>query len=60
MMQGGVIMKKIDRKVTVGMSEELYEKLKKLAEEEFRTVPNCIRHILREHMEKKLKCLGDE
>ncbi len=54
------MMKKIDRKVTVGMSEELYEKLKKLAEEEFRTVPNCIRHILREHMEKKLKCLGDE
>ena len=53
-------MKRAEKRVTIGMSKELYEKLKKLAEEEFRTVPNCIRNILREHMEKKLECLGDE
>ena len=45
-------MKKLDKKVIVGMSQELYDRLKELAEEDFRSVPSCIRMILKEYVEK--------
>lgn len=45
-------MKKADKKVLVGMSQELYDTLKKLAEEDCRSVPSCIRLILRDYAEK--------
>lgn len=44
-------MKKIEKKVTVGMPRELYDALKKLAEEDFRSVPRYVRLVLREHIE---------
>lgn len=46
-------MKKNDKKVTVGMPQEWYDELKRLAKEDCRSVPSCIRLILREHVEKK-------
>lgn len=46
-------MKKVDKKVTVGMPQELYDALKKLAMEDCRSVPSYIRLVLREHLEKK-------
>lgn len=46
-------MKKIDKKVVVGMPQGLYDALKELAEEDCRPVSNLIRHILREYVEKK-------
>ena len=45
-------MRKIERKVTVGMPQELYDVLKKLAEEDFRSVPSYIRQVLWEHIGK--------
>ena len=45
-------MKKQDKKVTVGMPQELYDKLKRLAEEDARSVPSCIRLVLRDYVEK--------
>lgn len=44
-------MKKIEKKVTVGMPQELYDALKKLAEEDCRSVPSYVRLVLREHIE---------
>lgn len=46
-------MKKYEKAVTVGMSQELYDALKRLAEEDCRSVPSYIRIVLREHVEKK-------
>ena len=46
-------MKKADKKVTVGMSQDLYDTLKQLATEDSRSVPSYIRLLLREHTEKK-------
>lgn len=46
-------MKKIEKKVTVGMSQELYDALRKLAAADFRSVPSYVRMVLREHTEKK-------
>ncbi len=46
-------MKKIEKKITVGMSQELYDALKRLAVEDCRSVPSYIRFILRKHVEKK-------
>lgn len=46
-------MQKKDKKVTVGMPQELYDALKKLAVEDCRSVPSYIRLALREHLEKK-------
>lgn len=44
-------MKKGPRKiVSVRMPPDLYETLKRLAEEECRSIPGCIRVILREHL----------
>lgn len=48
-------MRKIDKKVIVGMSQELYDALKKLAEEDCRSVPSCIRMALKEYVEKNEK-----
>lgn len=46
-------MKKDDKKVTVGMPQELYDVLKKLAVEDCRSVPSYIRSLLWEHIGKK-------
>lgn len=46
-------MKKAEKNVTVGMSTELYNTLKQLAEKDCRSVPSYIRLVLREHVEKK-------
>ena len=46
-------MQKKDKKVTVGMPQELYDALKKLAVEDCRSVPSYIRLVLWEHTEKK-------
>ena len=46
-------MKKPEKKVTVGMSQELYDALKKRAEEDCRSVPNYIRLALQEHIGKQ-------
>ena len=51
-MHGGGIMKKADKKVTVGMPQELYDTLKQLAEEDSRSIPNFIRQILWAYVEK--------
>lgn len=45
-------MRKTEKKVAVGMPQELYDVLKKLAEEDCRSVPSYIRLVLREHIEK--------
>ncbi len=45
-------MRKNDKKVVVGMPQELYDKLKKLAVEDCRSVPSCIRLVLRDYVEK--------
>ena len=46
-------MKKLEKKVTVGIPQELYDVLKKRAEEDCRSVPNYIRMLLWEHIEKR-------
>lgn len=46
-------MQNKDKKVTVGMPQELYDALKQLAVEDCRSVPSYIRLVLREHLEKK-------
>ena len=47
-------MKKGPRKtVSVIMPLELYETLKKLAEEDVRSIPSYIRLVLMEHIEQK-------
>jgi len=43
------MMKKLDKKVTIKISQELYNILKKLATEDCRSVPSYIRFILQEH-----------
>lgn len=43
-------MKKIEKKITVGMLQELYDALKRLAVEDCRSVPSYIRLVLREHI----------
>ena len=45
-------MKKAEKKVTVGMPQELYNTLKNLAAEDCRSVPSYIRLVLQEHLEK--------
>jgi len=51
-------MRKNDKKVVVGMPQELYDKLKKLAVEDCRSVPSCIRLVLRDYVEKMDKKPG--
>ena len=46
-------MQKKDKKVTVGMQQELYDALKRLAAEDCRSVPSYIRSLLWEHIGKK-------
>lgn len=46
-------MKKTEKKVTVGMPQELYNTLKKLATADCRSVPSYIRLVLRKHLSKK-------
>lgn len=45
-------MQSADKKVVVGMSKEFYDALKRLAEDDFRSVPSYIRHVLQEHVKK--------
>lgn len=42
-------MKRLDKKVVVGMPQELYDKLKRLAEEDSRSVSGYVRRVLREY-----------
>lgn len=53
MMHEGGIVKRVDKKVTVGMPQALYDTLKQLAEEDSRSIPSYVRLVLREHLEKK-------
>lgn len=46
-------MKKLDKKVVVGMSQELYDKLKELATEDCRSVPSYILVVLKGQIEKR-------
>lgn len=46
-------MRKIEKKVTVGMPKELYDALKTRAVEDCRSVPSYVRLVLREHIEKR-------
>ena len=46
-------MKRVDKKVSVGMPQELYDKLKEVAVEDCRSVPSYVRLVLREHVEQK-------
>ena len=45
-------MKKLEKNVTVGIPQELYDVLKKRAEEDYRSVPSYIRLVLWEHIGK--------
>lgn len=46
-------MKKVSRKtVSVAMPPELYDTIRRLAEEDVRSVPSYIRLVLREHIQK--------
>ena len=51
-------MKRVDKKVSVGMPQELYDKLKEVAVEDCRSVPSCIRLVLRDYVEKMDKKPG--
>ena len=44
-------MKKVDKKVLVGMPQELYDALKKSAAEDYRSVPSYIRKVLWTHLQ---------
>lgn len=46
-------MRKLEKKVTVGISQELYDAPKMRAEADCRSVPSHIRMVLREHIEKQ-------
>ena len=46
-------MKKNDKTVTVGMPQALYDAVKQQAREDNRTVPGCIRFILRRYLEDR-------
>ena len=46
-------MKKLEKKVTVGIPQELYDALKQRAEEDCRSVPSYVRLVLRGHIEKR-------
>ena len=46
-------MKKFEKTVAVKMPQELYDELKKLAEEDYRSVPSYIRQVLWEHTGKQ-------
>lgn len=43
---------KYEKKVAVGMPQELYDRLKELTVEDCRSVPSCICLILWEHVKK--------
>lgn len=43
-------MKRVDKKVTVGMPQALYDTLKQLAEEDSRSIPSYVRLALWEHI----------
>lgn len=45
-------MKKNEKKVTVGMTQEVYDALKALAKEDCRSVPSYIRLVLRTHLKE--------
>lgn len=51
-------MKRVDKKVSVGMPQELYDKLKEVAVEDCRSVPSCIRLVSRDYVEKMDKKPG--
>jgi len=47
------MMKGPKKTVSVSMPLELYDTLKKLATEDYRSIPNYIRQVLFEHTEQK-------
>ena len=46
-------MKRLDKKVTVGLPLWLYDALKQLADENNRSLPGYIRRVLWKHAEKR-------
>ena len=53
MMHGGGTMKRLDKKVTVGLPLWLYNALKQLAEENQRSLTGYIRRVLWQHAEER-------
>ena len=45
-------MKKIDKTVAVGMPLELYNNVRRLAEQDQRSVPSYIRLVLKDHVKQ--------
>ena len=43
-------MKRMEKRVTVGIPQELYELLKRLAEQDSRSLPSYIRQVLWKHI----------
>ena len=46
-------MRKLDKTVAVGMPQEMYDEIKRLAKEEQRSIPGYIRFVLRNYMKKE-------
>lgn len=44
-------MSKTEKQITVGMSQTLYDAVKQQAKEDNRTIPGCIRFVLRRYIE---------
>ena len=43
----------LDKTVAVGMPQEMYDEIKRLAKEEQRSIPGYIRFVLRNYMKKE-------
>ena len=48
---GGETMSKTEKQITVGMPQALYDAVKQQAKEDNRTIPGCIRFVLRRYIE---------
>ncbi|MCI9555401.1 hypothetical protein AALA82_05195 [Oscillospiraceae bacterium 50-16] len=44
-------MSKTEKQITVGMPQALYDAVKQQAKEDNRTIPGCIRFVLRRYIE---------
>lgn len=46
-------MRRIDKKITVGMPQDLYDAIRALAEEDRRSIPSYIRLVLKDHVKQE-------